>query len=131
MFNTGLFGLFTLADADAVNEKAPEYQIGLATLAPIEQHLAILDGTMPSDTTIPDGAFDILVSRFLADKMGLQVGETVIAYDLRALRKFDVNPAKFEMRVSGVWEPIDPRAEFWEYTQIPLDNLFLTLKFLS
>lgn len=124
IFNTGLFGLFTLADADNLNDTQPEYQIGLATLTPIEQHITVLDGTMPSDTTIPDGVFEILVSRFIAEKMGLQVGETVIAYDLRALRKFDANPARFEMRVSGVWEPADPRAEFWEYTQIPLDNLF-------
>ena len=124
MFNTGLFGLFTLADADVINDKTPSYQIGLATLTPIEQHLTLLAGTMPADTVAPDGTFDVLVSRFLAERMGLQVGERLIAYDLRALRKYDPNPAKFDLRVSGVWEPADPHAEFWEYSQLALANLF-------
>ena len=124
MFNTGLFGLFTLADADAINDKPPDYQIGLAALTPMEEHITLLDGAFPADATTPEGDFDILVSRFLAEKMGLQVGEILITYDLRALHKYDPNPTKFEVRVSGVWEPTDPRAEFWEYTQFPLDNLF-------
>ncbi len=124
MFNTGLFGLFKPADAALITEQAPEYQIGLACLGNLETHITVTEGTYPADTAAPNGIFDILISRFIADKMGVQIGETYLAYDLRALRRFEDQPTQFEMRVAGIWEPTDPRAEFWEYSQIPLDNLF-------
>jgi len=123
LFNSGLFGFFPAQDADVVTDKPPQIQVGLATIGHPEQHLALVDGNFLADIPHPTGAFDILVSRAIADQMGVQVGETYIAYDLRAMRRFEANPTKFEMRVAGIWEPADSRAEFWEYSQLPLDNL--------
>ncbi len=123
LFNTGIFGFFTLQDEDVLTEKMPQFQIGLAYLSHPEEHLKLVDGQFPEETSQADGTFDILISRPIAEKMGIQVGEIYIAYNLRALHKYEANPAKFEMRVAGIWEPLDARAEFWEYSQLPPDNL--------
>jgi putative ABC transport system permease protein len=123
LFNTGTFGLFSAQDADKVTEIQPAYRIGLASLGQPEQHITIVEGAFPTDTARPDGTFEVLIGKSIAEKMGIQVGETYIAYDLRALHSYGADPAKFEMRVAGIWEPIDLREEFWDYSQLPVDNL--------
>ena len=124
LFNTGTFGLFAAQDAGKVTDIQPAYRIGLACIGHPEQHLAITEGEFPAHTTNSEGPFDVVISKFIADKMGVQLGETYIAYDLRAMNRYEADPAKFEMRVTGIWEPVDPRAEFWEYSQIAIDNIF-------
>ncbi len=64
-----------------------------------------------------------MVSRRIAEKMGLQTGEITIAYDLRAMHRYEDNPARIMMRIVGVWEPADVKAEFWEQSQLPADNM--------
>ncbi|MDF1512790.1 MAG: hypothetical protein P1S60_03160, partial [Anaerolineae bacterium] len=124
LFNTGLFGFFLEHDIDVVTDKAPEFQVGLTTISDYRDHIKIIDGSYPAfDAGSRD--IDILVSQQIADKMGLQIGETTIAYDLRAMRRYEANPARFTMRISGVWEPQDPKAEFWEYSQLPAGNMLL------
>ena len=124
LINTGLFGLFAERNADRVTEIAPDYQIGLAAIDQPEAHLSLIEGTLPpTEAAPPDAPLEVLMSSFLAEKMGMQVGETYIAYDLRAMHRYEANPARFELRVAGVWEPLDPKAEFWGYTQLPLDNM--------
>jgi len=123
LFNTGLFGFFPERDTDVVTEKAPDFQIGLAAMRNPETHLTLIEGRFPSAETDPEAPFEILVSRYLAEKMGIQTGEIYIAYDLRAMRRYEDDPAKLHMRVAGVWEPTDPEAEFWEYAQLPVDNM--------
>ncbi|HQH39936.1 MAG TPA: FtsX-like permease family protein [Anaerolineae bacterium] len=123
LFNTGTFGLFSVQDAAKVTEIQPAYRIGLACIGQPEQHIKIIEGDFPADATTSAGAFDVALNRSIADKMGVQLGETYIAYDLRALHSYEAQPAQFEVRITGIWEPVNPRAEFWEYSQLPLDNL--------
>ena len=87
LFNTGLFGFFPVRDSDVVTDKAPEYQIGLAAMHTPEAHLTLLEGHFPPAATDSDAPLEILVSRYLAEKMGIQTGEIYIAYDLRAMRR--------------------------------------------
>jgi putative ABC transport system permease protein len=122
MFNTGLFGLYTPEDVDVVTETSPEYQVAFVTLGDLDRHVTLVEGDLPADTPIPEGVFEVLVSRFIADTMGIQVGETYVTYDRRAQNRFEDAPALFEVRIAGVWEPTDPHAAFWEYSQVPPDN---------
>ncbi len=121
MFNTGTLGLFSAQDADKVTEIQPRYRIELACVGQPEQHIRILEGSFPADATNPEGAFEIAIHKTIAEKMGVQIGETYIAYDLRAMQGYEDAPAKFEMRVAGIWEPADPREDFWVY-QVALEN---------
>ncbi len=123
LFNSGLFGFFPERDAAVVTEKVPDRQIGLAAMRNPETHLTLIEGHFPTAPTTPGEPFEVLVSRYLAEKMGIQTGEIYIAYDLRAMRRYEENPAKLQMRVAGVYEPTDPEAEFWEYAQLPVDNM--------
>ncbi|MCJ7550048.1 MAG: ABC transporter permease [Anaerolineae bacterium] len=123
LFNTGLFGFFPERDVGAVTDKAPDFQVGLAAMHNPEIHLSLIEGRYPTAATSPEEPFEILVSKYLAEKMGIQTGEIYLAYDLRAMRRHEDNPAKLQMRVAGVWEPTDPKAEFWEYAQLAVDNM--------
>ncbi len=123
LFNTGTFGLFAAQDAERVTEIQPAYRIGLAAIGQPEQHITISEGAFPTDTAPASGAFEVAISKPIAEKMGINIGETYIAYDLRAMHGYGADPAKFELRVAGIWEPIDRRAEFWDYSQLPVDNL--------
>ncbi len=123
LFNTGTFGLFAAQDAERVTEIQPAYRIGLAAIGQPEQHIRIIEGAFPTDTASSTGAFEVAIGKAIAAKMGINIGETYIAYDLRAMRGYGAVPAKFELRVAGIWEPLDRRAEFWDYSQLPVDNL--------
>ncbi|MGC9523257.1 MAG: ABC transporter permease [Anaerolineae bacterium] len=125
LFNTGLFGFYGEADPDTILAQAPQHRIALATMGSLETHIAVTEGDDPVPSGAPNGPFEVLISRFLAEETGIQIGETPIAYDLRALHRLEDDPAKLEMRVVGIWEPRDPEAEFWQYAQLPLDNTLL------
>jgi len=128
MFNTGLFGFFPERDADVLATKPPELEVALAAFGTPEAHLRLLDGILPGDaapSTDPDASIDVLISRAIAEKMGIQTGEMLIAYDRRALRRYEANPARFILRVVGVWEPASPNAEYWDYVQVPPDNTLI------
>jgi len=124
LFNTGLFGLYLEADADRVTDVPPAIEIGLAAFTRPERHLDVLSGDLPSGSA-STSVVDVMVSRAIAELMGVQEGETLIAYDRRAQRRFEASPAKFTLRVVGVWEPADPALEFWDYVQIPPDNTLI------
>ncbi|MBN1935321.1 MAG: hypothetical protein JW934_11685, partial [Anaerolineae bacterium] len=123
LFNTGTLGLFAARDAERVTEIQPAYRIGLASIGQPEQHINIIEGAFPADTAPSTDAFEVAIGKAIAEKMGINIGETYIAYDLRAMHSYGADPAKFEMRVTGIWEPVDRRAEFWDYSQLPVDNL--------
>ena len=98
--------------------------MSLATINDLERHLSVVEGRYPADLAAAESAdIEVLLSRDFADQMGVQAGETYLAYDLRAQRKFKADPALFRLHVVGVWEPADEHAEFWEYTQVPPRNL--------
>jgi len=128
MFNTGLFGFFPARDAGDLTTKSPELEVVLVAFGTPEAHLRLVDGTLPlgaATATVPDASIDVVVSRAIAEKMGIQTGEKFIAYDRRAMRRYEANPARFNLRVVGVWEPASPNAEYWDYVQVPPDNMLI------
>lgn len=125
IFTTGIFGFFLEQDEDEITEKHPEFQIGLSTLGNHDTHVSIIEGRYPDFSMDENAPIEIAVSSLIADKMGLQIGEMTIAYDLRALHKYEDNPAKIYMRITGIWEPAEAKAEFWEYNQLPADKVLL------
>ncbi|MGC9467312.1 MAG: ABC transporter permease [Anaerolineae bacterium] len=122
--STGLFGLFLERDANRITQVEPAYRVVLATIDEPETHLSLVEGAYPSSSTDPEDPVDVLVTGSVAEKMGIQVGDTYIAYDTRAQHRYEDEPARFDLRVAGIWEPSDSEAEFWEYSGFVLDNLF-------
>ena len=125
IFNTGLFGFFQEKDAAAITDKPPELHVGLATMTNPDTHIEITEGSYPLQSEDANAPIEILISRFIAEKMGIQIGEITIVYDLRAMRRFEDNPAQIMMRVAGVWEPAVEKAEFWEHNLLPADNMLI------
>jgi putative ABC transport system permease protein len=125
IFSTGIFGFFLEKDEDVVTEKFPEFQVALSTLGNHNTHVSIIEGRYPVFSGNTNEPIEVAVSSLIADKMGLQIDELAIVYDLRALHKYEDNPAKIYLRITGIWEPADGKAEFWEYNQFPADKVLL------
>jgi putative ABC transport system permease protein len=128
MFNTGLFGFYPEHAAANVSTQAPDLEIALLTLGASDVHLTLLDGALPSEVNLTgerEAPIDVLVPQAIANTHGVQVGDLYIAYDRRAMRRYEAAPARFTLRVAGVWEPAHQSAEFWDYVQIPLDNTLI------
>jgi putative ABC transport system permease protein len=127
MFNSGILGIFAAADAEVVTTKPPLFYMSLATITDLEQHLTVVEGRYPAESVSAADAesagIEVLLSRAFADRMGIQAGETYLAYDLRAQHKYEANPALFWLHIVGIWEQVDADEEFWNYSQVPPQNL--------
>jgi putative ABC transport system permease protein len=127
MLNSGILGIFAAADAEVVTTKPPLFYMSLAAITDLEQHLTIVEGRYPADSMSAANAaatrIEVLLSRAFADRMGVQAGETYLAYDLRAQHKYEADPTLFRLHIVGVWEPANADDEFWDYTQVPPQNM--------
>lgn len=123
LFTTGVLAFFTEQRAEVITKEAPSFWISFATIGDPETHLAIIDGTFSSSPPSPGGALEVVIPRFMADRMGAKPGDRYIAYDSRAQHRYDDNPPRFDLIVTGIWEPANPNAEFWEYNQINRDTM--------
>ena len=127
IYNTGLFNFLPEKELEQITTAIPEYQVGLAVISPAEAHVRLLDGRLPAASTnlTADAPVEVAVSRTIAERMGIQPGESYLAYDFRAQRRYEDAPTLFRLTVVGVWEPLDTRAELWDYTQLGSDMLLL------
>jgi putative ABC transport system permease protein len=128
MLNSGILGIFDSADAAVVTTKQPLFYMSLAAISDLEEHLTLAEGRYPgeSSSAAEDGDssdVEVLLSRAFADRMGVQAGETYLAYDLLAQSKYEADPTLFQLHVVGVWEPADEDEEFWGYTHVQPDSL--------
>lgn len=72
------------------------------------------------DPAVP---IEVTVSAGFADRTGVQVGEVFIAYDDRN-QGADGQVDRFPVIVTGIWEPIAPRSDFW-FTPVRSFNEYL------
>ncbi len=66
------------------------------------------------------GSVEVLASRALAEQMGLQLGEGYV------LLASDEDGRQIPVRISGIWQPRDPKAPFWFYQPSSFDEVLLT-----
>ncbi len=127
MVNSGILGIYTVADTEVVTTKSPLFYMSLAAITDMEDHLTVVEGRYPADSVSDAGVesldMEVLFSRTFADRMGIQAGETYLAYDRRAQNRYEADPALFRMHVVGIWEQTDEGEEFWGYTPVPPPNM--------
>ncbi|MGD9101171.1 MAG: FtsX-like permease family protein, partial [Anaerolineae bacterium] len=84
----------------------------------LQEHVQLLEGSFPTENQ-PGEAVEVLISRKIAETLGLQVGE---GYTLFAT---GVGGAQIPLHIAGVWQPVDPSAPFWFYQPDAFDEIFL------
>ncbi len=121
-FQTVPFSIFLQnADTKAIGH-SPVADLSFAFQSDLEQNITLLEGRFPtsrglsSDLSTP---VEIIINNTLAQKMGWQVGEILVA-----LAKQDADsdepPSQFPFMVVGVWQMTDRLDEYWFYNPFTL-----------
>lgn len=116
---TGRFRLYPQGSA-AYDDAGSLGTISFAATTGIERYIELIEGALPAG-----GAADVvevLVSEAQATELGLQVGETLIAYNYA---QETTNPRETPVSIAGVWRPIDPDDDFWFFAPPVFDDLLL------
>lgn len=93
----------------------PLLQAALGFWSGMEPFVQLVDGVYPAPPQ-PAAPLDALITRTLAERAGLNVGDTLyVAAGARTL----------QLRVSGIWAPLDPRDSAWFYDPAAFDETLL------
>jgi putative ABC transport system permease protein len=122
-FRTGNFRLFPQEDVAYADSRNPLASTSLAFATDLEDHITILEGSFP-EVAAPaqDSAVEVLLNESLAMKLGLQVGETYMAFSRRRTGG-DERTSRIPVRVAGIWTATDPQEEFWFTSPEFLDDV--------
>lgn len=79
----------------------------------LEEHITIVEGRFPQVASPSlDSVVEVLVSDTVAARMGLQVGETYVAFAQRQVGEIEQS-VQVPVRIAGTWEERDHREEYW------------------
>ncbi|MCD6289428.1 MAG: FtsX-like permease family protein [Anaerolineae bacterium] len=123
-FKTNNFRLFPEEDIAYADTKQPLAWVSFGFISDLQDHIKVIEGNFPKVAEpTQDSTVEVLVSEHRAMELGLQVGETYIAFDRRATKKG--RSIQIPVRIAGVWEPRDPKDEYWFYNPAAMKDLLL------
>lgn len=112
-FETRNFRLYT-ADQTAYEEDNMLDFMTFSTADDISNQVEIVEGTYPAPADpSPNSTVEVMIAKNFADEFGIQVGDRFLGYNWR-LEADDVMQIT-EIRIAGVWQPLDPNSEYWFY----------------
>ncbi|MCX7680374.1 MAG: ABC transporter permease [Anaerolineae bacterium] len=124
-FETDNFRLFPMDEVAYADVKDPLAWVNFGFASEIEQHINIVEGGSPAVAeTAEDSTVEVLISEPFATELGLQVGETYMAY-FRAKTERGESVTQIPVRIAGVWAPRDPTEEYWFYDPKALKQTLL------
>ncbi len=103
-------------DATGYDRRQPLAWTGIGFISDLAEHIVLLEGRFPAPAAPGADAVEVLVSRTLADKLGLQPGERYVLFGRSGTTQIPV-------RVAGVWEPADVTDPFWFYQPRAFDEV--------
>lgn len=102
--------------AASYDRRQPLAWASIGFISDLAGHIELLEGEFPADAAPDAAAVDILLSRALADKLGVQAGERYVLFGR-------TDAAAIPVRVAGVWAPRDPAEAFWFYEPRAFDEV--------
>jgi len=126
-FKTDNFQLFPQEDIAYADIKDPLTWVSFAFASDLGDHITILEGSFPAVAApSQDSTVEVLVSESIATELGLQVGETYIAFARRRLELEErTRTLQIPVRIAGVWRATDPSEDFWFYDPRALDDVMV------
>ncbi len=109
-FETQLGQLFPITDTAYSGQREPLIWTSIATIGELPAHIQLVDGAMSTSSAPGDAEVEVMVSKAMADKLGLQVGERFV-YFIKPVGSAD--PVQLRVRVSAIWVPTDPADSYW------------------
>ena len=119
-FKTDTYQLFPASDVAYVGKRNPLTWVSLGFLTNFGDHIKVIEGRMPQDVTSPDSPVEVMLSKTLADQLGLQVDEQFIAFDRNNLK------VQVPVIVTGIWEAKDTTESYWFYDPSYLKDVMVT-----
>jgi putative ABC transport system permease protein len=117
---TGNLRLFAAADSQAFADRDPLLWASIGFITGLEDHIELVQGALPQAGVEAGGDAPVLISRVLAERMGLQVGERYVLFGSGD------DAAQIPVRVAGVWQPLDVKDPFWFYQPSSFSEMMLT-----
>lgn len=107
------------AETGAFVDDSPLLWSSIGFISGLEEQIQLLEGSYPA--LAPSGAaVPVLISRTMADQLGLQVGE------LYTLFGSGRDAAQIPVQISGIWYAADASSPFWFYEPDSFDEMLLT-----
>ena len=115
---TAKWRLFPADEAAYADTREPLEWLALGFLDGLADHVEVIEGR-PLPDAPPGDEVRVLVSRSLANRLGLQAGETYTLFEPSGKR------VSLPIRVVGVWRPRDQDPTYWLYPPRSFDEVLL------
>jgi putative ABC transport system permease protein len=113
-FNSDTMALYPKGETNFNNTKTLLGWYSFSTLNDLEKHITILEGRFPVVDRTPGSTVEVLISKNMADKLGLQAGEEYTTFARMAMPDSGAIVAvTIPIRIAGIWEPSDPTDSYW------------------
>jgi len=118
------FRLYPANATDYQDENRSLDYVSFGTTEDINSQVELVDGTfpLPADSS-PDSIVEVMIHEDFASEFGIQAGESFIGYNWR-LDSSDVLQIT-EIRVSGIWRPINIDSPYWFYRHTVFADILL------
>ena len=81
-FKTDNLRLFPAEDVAYADVTDPLEWVNIGFISGLEEHITLLEGTFPAVLEGDGGTVEVMLSRKMADSLGLQVGEEYVVYQI-------------------------------------------------
>ncbi|MBN1875128.1 MAG: FtsX-like permease family protein [Anaerolineae bacterium] len=113
-FSTDPFGIYADTTSAFSTLNTPLIWSGFAFVSDFENHITMLEGQYPSPSvSSAGGPIDVAIYETLATEIGLQVGETYIAFAQVRGSEGTIHQLQIPVRISGIWKERDLADPFW------------------
>ncbi|MEQ8676651.1 MAG: ABC transporter permease [Aggregatilineales bacterium] len=122
-FETRNFRLYT-ADETAYEEDNALDFMTFSTTEDIFNQVEMVEGTFPAPADpSPDSIVEVMIARNFADEYGIQVGDRFLGFNWRL--EADEVMQITEIRIAGVWQPLDPTSPYWFYLPLAFEDTLI------
>lgn len=114
------FGLYGRGATDLGNPLSRLTTVRFGTLTNLEKHIEVSEGALPRAAVANSEPLEALLSQALAYQMGIEAGETFIAFADRGGKSYQI-----PVRITGIWHAGDRRADYWFSDPSTFDDTLL------
>jgi len=123
---TDVYRLFPTEETNYQSLEKPLEWTSIGFITGIRDHINILEGDFPRQYREGNKYIEVLATQFLAEKIGLQVGERFILFGEETASATDQKTTlEIPIHISGVWTAKDENDSFWFYQPLAFENAFL------
>ncbi len=126
--STDVFDIYpsSVQESNYQNLKSSLGTVKLGYMSGIENHIKLDEGNFPKPTgSQNDSPMDVLVSLPFANQLGLEVGEVYIVLAKGTTDTGAEVSVPFQVRIAGIWEPIDNTESYWMFNTVTLIQVLL------